>query len=516
MEYSVFRLLVGAIVTITLLFIFFTYFMPWYFPEEHLIAELKDALHSAEIGEGKLVGREIWFKESFVLNAVTLDTKTRTVAFNCNKQEFCCFKEACGKAIVWDERILQIKKPTKPELSVRCYFEELFICKIFLGEKPAQVKIEGIEFKEEVDLGRDGFLDLNVIVKNEGKLPVAELKTVLELKKKKTAFEKEEVGKKGLKEISLGVGEKKKVEGKIEILNNGEYDLYIKIFEEQDLTNFAKARIEFKAIGGAPELGECKATEKEFIYNIEEDGCAANYYCEGCKFAFLCAQKWSEKIGREVEAVSRKMAFETVSYEEGKCVDKAYDTTTTELSSSFLLDYSGISGETGERIALITEKLYENYKHLPYVWGGENFDAEGAAKDNPSCGGNPPGVDCSGLIYRVFQIAGLNLPGRTVNQFKTYGDLVYDKRNAWNAGAPDYWDASTLERGDILFFGYGNGRDLTYAHHIGIYIGNGQMISSEGKPPKTKCSAPTGGGLRKGNLSSPYWDNIFSYARRIS
>jgi cell wall-associated NlpC family hydrolase len=80
----------------------------------------------------------------------------------------------------------------------------------------------------------------------------------------------------------------------------------------------------------------------------------------------------------------------------------------------------------------------------PYVWGGET-----------------PGVgfDCSGLVQAAYKVAGITLPR-----------VAQDQYNATMKLTPD----DPLEPGDLVFFG-GSTTDVT---HVGIYIGNGQMVDA--------------------------------------
>ena len=80
----------------------------------------------------------------------------------------------------------------------------------------------------------------------------------------------------------------------------------------------------------------------------------------------------------------------------------------------------------------------------PYVWGGET-----------------PGVgfDCSGLVQAAYKAAGITLPRVAQDQYDTTAKL--------GPGEP-------LLPGDLIFFG-GGPTDVT---HVGIYIGNGQMIDA--------------------------------------
>jgi len=80
----------------------------------------------------------------------------------------------------------------------------------------------------------------------------------------------------------------------------------------------------------------------------------------------------------------------------------------------------------------------------PYIWGGET-----------------PGVgfDCSVLVQAAYKVAGISLPRVAQDQ--------YDRTAKLGAGNP-------VEPGDLIFFGAGPS-DVT---HVGIYVGNGQMVDA--------------------------------------
>ncbi|MCC2307264.1 C40 family peptidase [Cellulomonas chengniuliangii] len=100
---------------------------------------------------------------------------------------------------------------------------------------------------------------------------------------------------------------------------------------------------------------------------------------------------------------------------------------------------SGSGAATGQGLVEAAKK----YLGVPYVWGGETLD-EG-------------GLDCSGLVLRAMTDLGVGdgVP-RTARQQMTIGAPVASLDQALP--------------GDLLVFGGGT--------HIGIYVGDGQMIDA--------------------------------------
>ncbi|MDP9240538.1 MAG: C40 family peptidase [Actinomycetota bacterium] len=83
---------------------------------------------------------------------------------------------------------------------------------------------------------------------------------------------------------------------------------------------------------------------------------------------------------------------------------------------------------------------------LPYQWGG----------DGPAHA--DAGFDCSGLTHAAYAAAGIGLPRTAHTQY--------------NAG-PHVAPWVPLQPGDLVFYG-----TTSHVHHVGLYIGNNQMINA--------------------------------------
>ena len=124
---------------------------------------------------------------------------------------------------------------------------------------------------------------------------------------------------------------------------------------------------------------------------------------------------------------------------------------------------------TGDAAALIEEAM--KYLGYPYVWGGSN----------PSTS-----FDCSGFVSWCLTASGYADVGRQTAQ--GLSDISHRVSQ------------SEAQPGDLIFF-TGTYKSGTPVSHVGIYLGNGQMIHA-GDPIKIT------------NINTAYWQSHFySYGR---
>ena len=151
--------------------------------------------------------------------------------------------------------------------------------------------------------------------------------------------------------------------------------------------------------------------------------------------------------------------------------------TTTAMTTDADSSVVAASGSAEKRIEAVIARA-KSQLGVTYAWGGGNAYGptrgirDGGVAD--SYGDyNRIGFDCSGLVVYAFHAAGIS--------------LVHYSGAQYTAG-PQY-PASQMKRGDLIFYGPGG------AHHVAIYLGNGQMIEAPQSGDVVKISPVRYGGM---------------------
>lgn len=109
----------------------------------------------------------------------------------------------------------------------------------------------------------------------------------------------------------------------------------------------------------------------------------------------------------------------------------------------------------------------EQYMGRPYNFGATT--------------GRTGSFDCSSLTQYVYGLYGVKLP----------------RESAAQAKAGRYVSKANLQPGDLVFF-------YSPIHHVGIYIGNGKIVHTYGKP-----------GVTISSINSGWWKAHYATARRV-
>lgn len=158
-------------------------------------------------------------------------------------------------------------------------------------------------------------------------------------------------------------------------------------------------------------------------------------------------------LGPALEAAATSGEFESVLANANAALDAATNpaaaaspsqVAVTPSASVLGLAGSGTSGTAPGVTGASVVADAERYLGVPYQWGGTN----------PTTG-----FDCSGLVQHVYGDLGISLP-RTSEQQATVGTPVASIADA--------------QPGDLVFFE----PSTSGPGHVGIYIGNGQMIDA--------------------------------------
>ncbi|MCX4523930.1 NlpC/P60 family protein [Streptomyces anulatus] len=137
----------------------------------------------------------------------------------------------------------------------------------------------------------------------------------------------------------------------------------------------------------------------------------------------------------------------------------------------------GLSTAKGDARTVLDAALAQ--RGVPYSWGGGNASGKSrgiCCSPNGQDGRQVVGFDCSGLTLYAFARAGVRLPRLAADQ------AGVGTRIPASAGY------KALKPGDLVFYGYVPTQNSSI-HHVGIYLGNGQMVNAARPGTKIRVDA---------------------------
>ncbi len=193
---------------------------------------------------------------------------------------------------------------------------------------------------------------------------------------------------------------------------------------------------------------------------------------EAAEAKAAAAREAAEKAAAEKEAAEKEAAAAAAA--EKEAAEKKASESASKNESSYsktasakeekVESSSTSSASKGQAIVDTAMK----YLGVKYVWGGTS----------------PSGFDCSGLVQYVCRQNGISVSRTSSAQAKN--GVAVSKSN--------------LQPGDLVFFQSGGS-----IHHVGIYIGNGQMIHAP----------QTGDVVKISSINTAYRINGYACARRV-
>jgi cell wall-associated NlpC family hydrolase len=181
-----------------------------------------------------------------------------------------------------------------------------------------------------------------------------------------------------------------------------------------------------------------KAGNTFAAYAVDADGGGANVYNPSDAIFTAANYLCQNGAARGADVAGAVFAYNHADW---------YVTKVLAIASTYAASQGLPPGAPAEEVTAAAVQFAYSELGKPYRWGAT---------------GELGFYDCSGLMLRAYQKGGLTLP-RT-------------SREQWYAGAR-VWQVSQMLPGDLVFYAY-NTADPATIHHVGIYIGAGNMIDA--------------------------------------
>ncbi|MDP2974529.1 MAG: hypothetical protein Q8N60_05750 [Candidatus Diapherotrites archaeon] len=289
-----FKLLVMAIATVLLLMVFFAFIAPMFFPKQDPAEQISLMLLNAETLLGKGSSNTVQFNSGSAFQGISFDSPVRSVNFSCNSATICCPKGAkCPAAIEWDDRKIIFNEARAIETTARCEQQYgIFTCKIYFGEKPAQIEIISARAENEFDLS-EGNPKIFATLKNSGSQEMLQGTIdakVVQLVSQNGGEEEIPIASAAKTETigSLNAGEQKEIGIELNLREGGKFKAIITASGLE--AGFDEKSVSFTAKGAADECiaNSCDAP------SAATGKCIARCYCSNCLIGSRCAQKLKE------------------------------------------------------------------------------------------------------------------------------------------------------------------------------------------------------------------------------
>ncbi|MBC1487673.1 C40 family peptidase [Listeria sp. FSL L7-1485] len=154
---------------------------------------------------------------------------------------------------------------------------------------------------------------------------------------------------------------------------------------------------------------------------------------------------------------TREVSFGTLFLKKAETEDN-YIIETPHGEAFIPRTHVALQNEPRENIGVDVVQMALQFLDLPYVWAGISS----------------AGFDCSGFAFTLYRTCGKYI-GRDATEQSFAGEKI---------------DYSNAEPGDLLFFAYEEGKGEV--HHVGVYMGNDEMIHSQTPGSKVILTKITG------------------------
>lgn len=236
------------------------------------------------------------YERDFLFDVSALAPQGVLLSIECNNPEYCCIRESqksqndtCEKNFKWDYDFIRATETRKINTFARCIdIDQVNTCKIFVGTSPAQAKVEKIE---NIGENSNGNTEIKVTLTNSGNTPLALGIATLQLYKKAGSSWVQTDYELDTQEVEMIMpNEKKLLYWEINPINLGEYRIMVN-FQAQE-AGFNESTMDFNKT----QNNFCKITTiGEIVYNAVNNNYEELHNCEGCNYAYECANAWGER-----------------------------------------------------------------------------------------------------------------------------------------------------------------------------------------------------------------------------